>query len=78
MVYRFSVTGVPVMRVVVFAFVASFVSLCCVAQTHSGFPVDSGLNSTDYNNSKFADSAHFKQQTAKLSVNHFHPVYLEF
>jgi len=40
MVHRFSVMGVPLIRVVVFAFIISLVPVCGIAQTHSGFPVD--------------------------------------
>lgn len=40
MVYRFGAMGVPRIRLVVFAFIASLFPACCTAQTHSGFPVD--------------------------------------
>jgi hypothetical protein len=40
MVYRFSVTGVPLIRLSVFAFIVSLVPVCGRAQKHSGFPVD--------------------------------------
>jgi murein DD-endopeptidase len=40
MVYRFSVIGAQLIRVVVFAFIASLVPVGGMAQTHSGFPVD--------------------------------------
>jgi len=40
MVHRFSVMRVPLIRVVVFAFIVSLLPVCGIAQTHSGFPVD--------------------------------------
>lgn len=40
MVDRFSMMGAPLIGVVVFAFIASLVPVCGIAQTHSGFPVD--------------------------------------
>jgi murein DD-endopeptidase len=40
MVDRFSMMGVSLIRLVVFAFIASLVPVCAIAQTHSGFPVD--------------------------------------
>jgi hypothetical protein len=40
MVYQLSVMGVPLIRVLVFAFTISLVPVCGIAQTHSGFPVD--------------------------------------
>ena len=42
MVYRFSAMGAPLIRLVVFGFLASLVPTCGTAQTHSGFPVDIG------------------------------------
>ena len=40
MVYRFSVMGPPLVRLLVWALIASLVPVCGLAQAHSGFPVD--------------------------------------